>query len=108
MKIAYIAGPYRNKTIHGIVENIRRAEKYAIKYWKLGYAVICPHKNTALFDGLLPDNTWIDGDCELLRRSDVIVFTGNWWESEGCLREYNLARNLDKEIIYESRPEQLP
>lgn len=33
-KLAYIAGPYRADTIHGIVQNIRKAEAVAIKYWK--------------------------------------------------------------------------
>jgi len=66
MKVAYISGPYRAATVHGVVENIRRAERVALKYWQLGYAVICPHTNTALFDGAAPDDVWLAGDLELL------------------------------------------
>ena len=59
MKVAFISGPYRGKTESDVVANIRHAEKYALKYWQLGYAVICPHKNTALFGGLAPDEVWL-------------------------------------------------
>jgi hypothetical protein len=31
MKIAYIAGPYRAATPHGILQNIRKAEAVAIR-----------------------------------------------------------------------------
>jgi hypothetical protein len=30
MKIIYVAGPYRAKTVRGMVENIRRAEAAAL------------------------------------------------------------------------------
>ena len=75
MKLSYIAGPYRSDTINGIVQNIRNAEKVAIKYWRLGYAVICPHKNTALFDGLLPDHVWLEGDIEIIHDVNFTVIT---------------------------------
>jgi hypothetical protein len=104
MRVAFISGSYRAKTIHEVVDNIRHAEAYAKKYWKLGYAVICPHKNTALFDGLLDDSVWLDGDMELLRRSDVIVFIPGWEDSEGARAEYEVAKTLNKEIIIEKGP----
>ena len=47
MKLAYIIGPYRADTIYQIKKNIEKAEETALKYWKKGYAVICPHLNTA-------------------------------------------------------------
>ena len=101
MKIAYIAGPYRSDTVRGIVENIRRAEAVAIKYWQIGYAVICPHKNTALFDGLMPDRTWLDGDIEILKRCDVIVMSKGWENSSGSKAELEIATKLGLEVIYE-------
>lgn len=99
MKVAYIAGPYRGRTIHDTVENIRRAEKVAIKYWQKGYAVICPHKNTALFDGLCVENVWLKGDIEIMKRCDVIVMMKNWKDSEGARKEYEIAVSLEKKII---------
>lgn len=100
MKLAYIVGPYRSKKgIKGIVDNIRKAEKVALKYWKLGYCVVCPHKNTALMPG--PDAMFLAGGIELVKRADVIVAVKGWEESEGSMDEINLAKRLGKEIIYE-------
>ena len=101
MKVAYICGPYRSDTVSGIVSNIRKAEYYAKKYWKLGYAVICPHLNTALFDGVCRDDVWLQGDKELVRRSDVIVMIPGWNSSTSSIDKCALAGELNKEVIYE-------
>lgn len=101
MKLVYIAGPYRSDTVNGIVQNIRNAEKVAVKYWKLGYAVICPHKNTALFDGICSDEIWIDGDIEILKRCDIIVMMKDWEKSIGAISEHEFAVKNNIEIVYE-------
>ena len=77
MKVAFISGPYRAPTPLQTMENIHRASLVALKYWRLGYAVICPHRNTALFDGEADDSVWLQGDLEFLRRSDVVVMMPN-------------------------------
>ena len=100
MKVAYIAGPYRGKTLLDIHRNINRAEYAALKYWEYGYAVICPHKNTAYFDGQASDAVWLDGDLELLARSDVVVMLPNWAKSTGAKAEHKRAQELGKEIHY--------
>lgn len=109
MKVAYIAGPYRAKTINGIVINIRKAEAVAIKYWLKGYAVICPHKNTALFDGTAPDKVWLKGDLEFIKRlipgKDVLVMMSDWKSSSGAVNECNFALSLGIEIIYDDGKE---
>jgi hypothetical protein len=99
VKIAYISGPYRSNTPSGIVKNIRNAEDVAIKYWKKGYAVICPHKNTALFDGLCDDNTWLSGDIAILKRCDVIIMIPGWEESYGARAEYAIAKECGIKIL---------
>ena len=86
-KVAYVAGPYRADTIHGVVENIRSAEAVAIELWKMGYAVICPHKNTALLDGVCGDEVWLEGAIELMLRSDIVVLVPGWDKSEGTKAE---------------------
>jgi hypothetical protein len=104
MNIAYISMPYRANNGNTILENIRNAERLAIKYWRLGYAVICPHLNTAHFDGLMPDSTWLVGDLEILlrlRRSDAIVMGKGWKKSEGCKSEWLLAKERGIQIIYD-------
>ena len=93
---------YRSDKEWDVLSNIRHAEKYAIKYWKKGYAVICPHKNTALFGGVCGDNVWLEGDKEFLKRSDIIVMIPGWENSEGATEELWVAEEYGKEIIYET------
>jgi hypothetical protein len=101
MKVVYIVGPYRATTPLGILQNVHKAGDVALKYWRKGYAVICPHKNTALFDGQADDCIWLEGDKELLRRSDVVVMMQEWEQSAGATAEHDLAKSLGLEIIYE-------
>lgn len=102
MKIVYIAGKYRSREgVNGIYENIQFARKYAVKYWKLGYAVICPHTNTGLMDGVGTDDLFLNGDLEMIKRVDVIVMIPGWKQSIGAVVEHDLAESLGLEIIYE-------
>lgn len=101
MRLVYIAGPYRAKTPFQIQRNIRDAAEVALKYWKLGYAVITPHMNTALLDGEAPDEVWLAGDIEMLARCDGIVMMPRWRESRGATDEHEFARSHGIEIIYE-------
>lgn len=87
MQVAFISGPYRAPTIHQTVLNIRKAEEVALALWRMGYAVICPHKNTSLLDGACDDSVWLMGDLELLRRSDLVITLPGWQQSEGSRRE---------------------
>lgn len=101
MKVAYIAGPYRDsRGAWYVLQNIRRAEAVALEYWRKGYAVICPHKNTALFDGAAPEETWLEGDMELLRRSDLVVVLPNWRGSEGVKLEIKEAEEQGVPIYW--------
>lgn len=101
MVLVYIAGPYRSKTTHGVVENIRKAEAVALKYWKQGYAVICPHLNTALLDGELPDEVWLKGDLTILSRCDIVVMMKGWENSKGAIEEHHKAKELGITVYYE-------
>lgn len=99
MKVVYVAGPYRAETEWGLIENIRNAENAAIELWKQGWAVICPHKNTAHFGGLCDDGVWLEGDLEILRRCDAIYLAKGWHKSQGALKELELARELGLQIL---------
>lgn len=101
MKVAYISGRYSGKTIYEVVQNVRVAEAAAIRWWNHGFAVICPHLNTALMDGALEYEQVMRGDLELVSRCDVIVMLPNWRKSAGAAREHELAQELGKEIVYE-------
>lgn len=98
--IIYTAGPYRAPTEWGVTENIRTAERYAIELWKQGWVVICPHKNTACFGGCLPDDTWLMGDLEILKRCDAIFMLPGWENSEGARVEHTVAHDLGLKTFY--------
>ena len=101
MQVIYIAGKYRAKTERELVENIRHAEAAAIRLWKRGYAVICPHMNSAHMGGTCPDQVFIDGDLEILKRCDAIYMLDNCTESEGAKLELATAAKNNKLIYFE-------
>jgi hypothetical protein len=87
--------------MYGVWQDIEEAKRVALKYWKQGYAVICPHANTAFFDGSCPDEVWLNGDLEILERVDVVVMMQGWEQSVGATGEYDHAVAHGKEIIYD-------
>jgi len=102
MKIAYISGPYRADDIEGIQDNIYRARKVAVELWRMGYAVITPHLNTANFPGEVGDNPsrhnidYIRGDLEIIFRldrckGDCVVMLPGWENSIGAKKEKQVA-----------------
>jgi len=99
MKLVFVSGPYRGQAMIDIHKNIMNARTLSIKLWQRGYAVICPHMNTAHFDGLCHDDVWLNGDLEILRRCDAIAMVDGWQDSEGAVEEYKLAVELGKEIV---------
>ena len=91
--IAYIAGPYRAGTINGVRENVRRAEDAAARLLSLGIYPICPHLNTAFFDGIVDDEVFLEGALRLLRDcADALVLIGEWQNSVGALAEVAEAK----------------
>lgn len=98
MQVMYIAGPYRAKTIHGILENIRAAEQVAIKVWQVGAYALCPHLNTSFFDGLVADRVFLEGTMEMLKRCDGIVLVPGWQHSKGSIAEVRWAMDNDKPV----------
>lgn len=100
MKVIYVAGPFRGKTGWEIEENIREAEKVALEVWKKGYAAICPHTNTRFFHGTLPDEDFLKGCLELLRRSDALLFAPGWERSEGARVEAQEALVLGLPLYF--------
>jgi hypothetical protein len=89
MKVAYVAGPYRAETSAGVYDNIHVAREVAAQLWAMGYAVICPHTNTAFLRG--PDDCFITGLLEFVRRADVVVVLPGWGNSEGTKTEMREA-----------------
>lgn len=91
MKVVYIAGPFRAANAWLVEQNIRNAENLALEVWRLGAACICPHTNTRFFDGAAPDDIWLKGDLEILKRCDAVLLTYNWARSQGATAEKHYA-----------------
>ena len=100
MKVIYLAGPYRAPTEYGVQQNIEAASKIAMEVWRLGAVCICPHKNTAFFGGALPDAVWLEGDLELIRRSDAVLMMEGWTHSGGALQERAYADYPCKPVLF--------
>lgn len=94
MKVIYIAGPFRGSNSWEIECNIRRAEVLALEVWRAGYAALCPHTNNRYFTGAAPDDVWLRGDLELLKRCDAVLTTEDWHRSAGARNEVDLALRL--------------
>jgi hypothetical protein len=97
MKLVFISGKYRGD----VDANIAHAKKAAIRLWQAGYVVLCPHLNSAHFDGLCPDEVWLAGDIEMLKRCDIIFMLSNWRDSEGARNELEIATTLGMGIMFE-------
>ena len=101
MKVIYIAGPFRGPNHWAIAENIRNAERAALEVWRMGAAAICPHANTAHFQDAAPDDIWLKGDLEILRRCDGILMLPTYKESKGATAEMQEALTLGMPVFFD-------
>lgn len=102
--LVYIAGPYRAPTRQGIELNIQAARAVAVRAAQKGWAVICPHLNTAHMDEIAPelgDQFWLDATMEMMRRCDAIVTVAGWSESKGTKAELDEAEELEIPVFYQ-------
>ena len=88
-KMCYIIGPIRSKWgLIGRLINIWRGRQAAVKLWKAGFAVICPHLNSfTLAMALKDEDEIVRLDCELVRRCDFVVIVGDISKSKGAAVE---------------------
>lgn len=100
MKVVYVAGPFRGNSAWDIECNIRRAETLALEVWRLGAAALCPHTNTRFFQNAAPDEVWLKGDLELLKRCDAVVLTPDWIKSSGARAEVEFAEKLGIPVFH--------
>ena len=101
--VLYLAGPFGNlDPIHGIQRNILTASEIALEAWGKGWAVICPHKNTADFQFAtgIPDETWTEGYLSIMLRCDAVLMLPGWINSPGAVKERRIALRRSMEVFY--------
>lgn len=110
MKVVYIAGPFRAVCVGtsglmnmwGVQKNVMEAMAMALEVWKRGHVGLCPHANAMFFqnaDGCA-DSVWLEGDIELLRRSDAVLVTPRWQTSSGARAEVQYAEDHGIPVLY--------
>ena len=101
-KIIYIAGPIRSKTFFGYLLNVFRAWKAAVRLWRLGWAVVCPHMNSLFMCRRgMPEGLFLEGDLDILRNCDAIVMLKGWENSVGAEGELEEAQLFKLRIYYQ-------
>jgi len=66
--------------------------RLAVHLLRLGYAVLCPHLNSAFMSGAAPEFQFLEAGLEFPRRADLVVLVGGWDRSEGTIREIEEAQ----------------
>jgi hypothetical protein len=94
LAVVYVAGPFRAPTPWAIERNIRRAEEVGFEVCLLGAFPLIPHANTRYFHESAPDQFFLDGTMELLRRCDALVLAPGWKQSAGTRAEVEEAGRL--------------
>ncbi len=107
MKLIYIAGPYRSTwpwpiNWLGRLININRARRMAHQVWRDGHMAVCPHMNSAMMDGVCPDNNFLKCGIKLLKSCDYILILKGWDTSSGTMAELHEANRLKIPCIYEA------
>lgn len=91
--LVYVSGPYSPTTEGDTDYNIRRARAICATLWDEGYAVICPHMNTAHFEqySTASYEDYIAGDLRMVRGCDAMVMVPDWELSRGAKTEREYA-----------------
>lgn len=100
MKVVYLCAPYRAPTTWGVHQNIQAAARLAAEIWELGAICLCPHLNTAYFDGIVSDQVFLDGAIELLKRSDAMFIDRSRPMTSGMVGEWNSFTAEKRELAF--------
>lgn len=95
----YICAPFRSDTIHGVRENVSRADRLAKWVASQGYDVICTHVEgleTVDNDGVETDRELALKKCEALVRTVDVVYVVSDVITEGMDRELKAAEGILK------------
>lgn len=93
--MAYLAHPYASAFSDIKAFNLIDAGNIAFKIMKkyLNLTIISPLHNYSFFEGKeLKETEILKHDFRLLSRCDILILSGNWRLSCGCMAEYGYAK----------------
>ncbi len=98
--LVYISGPYTGD----IDQNILNARAMATNLWEMGFAVICPHLNTAHFeqDCSATYEDYLEGDLRMVEGCDAMLMLEGWEDSKGSVKERQHALTLGVSVFYDA------
>jgi len=98
-RLIYVAGKYRAETPWQIEKNIHEARRWGVLLVHAGAYPVIPHSNTAQMDNEGPDDLFLKGTMELLRRCDGALFIPRWPSSLGAVAEWEEAHRLGIPVL---------
>jgi len=106
----YIAGPYSDTNVLGVLRNIGRGEDIACQVFQLGFAPFVPwHDKSFVISSYRYDfsvDAFYKYSIEWLKVSDCMLVVPNvpglknWENSMGTRKEIETAKSLDKPVFY--------
>jgi hypothetical protein len=101
MKLVYLAGKITDKRGNWyVLQHTMEAAQVAVRLWSMGLSVVTPHLNTFNMGGAVSYEQFLQGDFEIIRRSDALVVIPNWVTSDGTKREMRVAYDAGKPVFY--------
>lgn len=97
--VVYISGPLNASTTDGWFTNIHYAREWCRILWQMGVTPICPHLNSLFMEGVVPYDDFLDGDLELIRRSDAVFMVGKFGSSKGAGLEMAYAKSIKTPVL---------
>lgn len=91
--LIFISAPYRAGTDSSLFDNAIFVRILTIDIWQQGGVAVAPHLNSFMLGGLVPEEGFLQGYCDLLRRCDAVLFAGLYEQSEGCQMELQAAKD---------------
>lgn len=97
MIVVYLAGALRGE--HKVA-NMKKAEFWSEKLWRLGYAVYSPHMNSGWLDTPETDPHVLKANIHLMKMCDIMVVMPNYEKSQGTLAEIDVCKLAGIPVVY--------
>lgn len=97
----YISGPISHRSAQDRAKFRLLAETHSVVLWEAKVLHFCPHVAMPPVGASdLAYEDWMELDLELVRRSDWLLMLPGWENSEGAVREFDLASELGIPVAF--------